>query len=161
MCPVYYHNKFPDSNRMAEWLAYKWYKLHLRLARRHYGGSLAVCVKVLLCGTLFWDTHLKRSPGINRKILYPSPGFLSMAFDAELKQHYNELVNQLWYYNMQLLTTLWYNKSNTECGIIRPTNAIYTWNHIHFLKVRPFQNVKSIRQAVFKLPRSQAISRIG
>ena len=23
-----------------------------------------------------------------------------------------------------------YNKSNTECGIIRPTNA-FTWDHIH------------------------------
>ena len=37
----------------------------------------------------------------------------------------------------------------------------FTWDHIHFLEVRPFQNVKSIRQAVFKLPRSQEISCIG
>ena len=26
------------------------------------------------------------------------------------------------------------NKSNTECGIIRPTNA-FTWDHIHYLEV--------------------------
>ena len=25
------------------------------------------------------------------------------------------------------------NKSNTECGIIRPTNA-FTWDHIHYLE---------------------------
>ena len=51
------------------------------------------------------------------------------------------------------------NKSNTECGIIRPTNAIYMGSHS--LLVRPYQNVKSIRQAVFKLPHSQEISCIG
>ena len=36
----------------------------------------------------------------------------------------------------------------------------FTWDHIHYLEVRPYQNEKSIRQAVFKLPRSQTISRI-
>ena len=34
----------------------------------------------------------------------------------------------------------------------------FTRDYIHYLEVRPYQNVKSIRQAVFKLPRSQAIS---
>ena len=34
----------------------------------------------------------------------------------------------------------------------------FTWDHIHYLKVQPYKNVKSIRQAVFKLPHSQAIS---
>ena len=37
----------------------------------------------------------------------------------------------------------------------------FTWDHIHYLEVRPYQNVKSIRQAVFKLLHSQAISCIG
>ena len=37
----------------------------------------------------------------------------------------------------------------------------FTWNHIHYLEVRPYQNVKSIQQAVFKLPHSQAICCIG
>ena len=37
----------------------------------------------------------------------------------------------------------------------------FTWDHIYYLKVRPYQNVKSIQQAVFKLPHSQAISCIG
>ena len=37
----------------------------------------------------------------------------------------------------------------------------FTWDHIHYLEVRPYQNVKSIRQAVFKLPHSQEISCIG
>ena len=37
----------------------------------------------------------------------------------------------------------------------------FTWDHIHYLEVRPYQNVKSIQQAVFKLPHSQAISCIG
>ena len=37
----------------------------------------------------------------------------------------------------------------------------FTWDHIHYLKVRPYQNVKSIRQAFFQLPHSQAISCIG
>ena len=34
----------------------------------------------------------------------------------------------------------------------------FTWDHIHYLKVRPYQNVKSIRQALFKQLHSQAIS---
>ena len=29
----------------------------------------------------------------------------------------------------------------------------FTWEHIHYLEVRPYQNVKSIQQAVFKLLR--------
>ena len=37
----------------------------------------------------------------------------------------------------------------------------FTWDYIHYLEVRPYQNVKSIRQAIFKLPCSEAISRIG
>ena len=37
----------------------------------------------------------------------------------------------------------------------------FTWDHIHYLEVRHYQNVKSIRQAVFKLPHSQAISCTG
>ena len=37
----------------------------------------------------------------------------------------------------------------------------FTWDHIHYLEVRPYQNVKSMRQAVFKLPHSQEISCIG
>ena len=37
----------------------------------------------------------------------------------------------------------------------------FTWDHIHYLEVRPYQNVKSIRQAVFKLPHSQEKSCIG
>ena len=37
----------------------------------------------------------------------------------------------------------------------------FTCDHIHYLKVRPYQNVKSIRHAVFKLPHSQEISCIG
>ena len=37
----------------------------------------------------------------------------------------------------------------------------FTWDHIHYLEVRPYQNVKSIRQAVFKLPHSQGIYCIG
>ena len=37
----------------------------------------------------------------------------------------------------------------------------FTWDHIHYLEVRPYQNVKSIRQAVFKILCSQAISSIG
>ena len=37
----------------------------------------------------------------------------------------------------------------------------FTWNRIQYLEVRPYQNVKSIRQAFFKLPHSQAISCIG
>ena len=44
------------------------------------------------------------------------------------------------------------NKNNTEWGIIRPTNAIYI-RSIHYLEVRPYQNVKPIQQAV-----SQALS---
>ena len=91
------------------------------------------------------------------------------------------------------------NKSNTECGIIRPTNAIYMGSHsllgskalskcevnptsgfqtavaaiLIFVEcpksitsqvsvvLRPYQNVKSIRQAVFKISCSQALSCIG
>ena len=34
----------------------------------------------------------------------------------------------------------------------------FTWDHIHYLEVRPYQNVKSIQQAVFQLLHSQAIS---
>ena len=37
----------------------------------------------------------------------------------------------------------------------------FTWDHIHYLEVRPYQNVKSIQQAVFKRSHSQAISCIG
>ena len=37
----------------------------------------------------------------------------------------------------------------------------FTWDHIHYLELRPYQNVKSIQQAIFKLPHSQAISCIG
>ena len=37
----------------------------------------------------------------------------------------------------------------------------FTWDQIHYLEVRPYQNVKSIRQAVFKISRAQAISCIG
>ena len=37
----------------------------------------------------------------------------------------------------------------------------FTLDQIHYLEVRPYQNVKSIRQAVFKLPHSQEISCIG
>ena len=37
----------------------------------------------------------------------------------------------------------------------------FTWDHIHYLEERPYQNLKSIRQAVFKLPHSQEISCIG
>ena len=37
----------------------------------------------------------------------------------------------------------------------------FTWDHIHYLEVSPYQNVKSIRQAVCRLSRSQAISCIG
>ena len=37
----------------------------------------------------------------------------------------------------------------------------FTWDQIHYLEVRPYQNVKSIRQAVFKISRSQAINCCG
>ena len=37
----------------------------------------------------------------------------------------------------------------------------FTWDHIHYLEVRRYPNVKSIQQAVFKLPHSKAISCIG
>ena len=37
----------------------------------------------------------------------------------------------------------------------------FTWDYIHYLEVRPYQNVKSIQQAGFKLPHSQEISCIG
>ena len=37
----------------------------------------------------------------------------------------------------------------------------FTWDHIHYLEVRPYLNVKSIQQVVFKLPHSQAISCLG
>ena len=99
----------------------------------------------------------------------------------------------------KLERAIWKNKSNTECGIIRPTNAIYMRSHsllrskalskcevnptsgfqtavaaiLVFVEcpksiasqvlvvIRPYQNVKSIRQAVFKISCSQAISCIG
>ena len=37
----------------------------------------------------------------------------------------------------------------------------FTWDQIHYLEVRPYQNVKWIRQAVFKISRSQAINCCG
>ena len=37
----------------------------------------------------------------------------------------------------------------------------FTWDHIHYLEVRPYQNVKSIQQSVFKLPHSQEIFCLG
>ena len=37
----------------------------------------------------------------------------------------------------------------------------FTWDQIHYLEVRPYQNVKWIRQAVFKISRSQAINCYG
>ena len=37
----------------------------------------------------------------------------------------------------------------------------FTWDHIYYLEVRPYQNVMSIQQAVFKLLHLQAISCIG
>ena len=37
----------------------------------------------------------------------------------------------------------------------------FTWDYIHYLEVRPYQNVRLIRQAVIKLPYSQEISCIG
>ena len=37
----------------------------------------------------------------------------------------------------------------------------FTWDHIHYLEVRPYQNVRSIRQADFKLTHSKEISCIG
>ena len=37
----------------------------------------------------------------------------------------------------------------------------FTWDHIHYLEVRPYKNMKSIQQAVFKILCSQAISCIG
>ena len=37
----------------------------------------------------------------------------------------------------------------------------FTWDQIHHLEVRPYQNVKSIRRAVFKISRSQAINCCG
>ena len=37
----------------------------------------------------------------------------------------------------------------------------FTWDQIHYLEVRPYPNVKSIRQAVFKISCTQAISCIG
>ena len=33
-----------------------------------------------------------------------------------------------------ILMSLFANKSNAECGIIRPTNE-FTWDHIHYLEV--------------------------
>ena len=42
-----------------------------------------------------------------------------------------------------------YNKSNTECGIIRPTNAL-TWDHIHYLEVSYQYPVKGT-MLIFKL----------
>ena len=37
----------------------------------------------------------------------------------------------------------------------------FTGDQFHYLEVRPYQNVKSIRQAVFKIWRSQAINCCG
>ena len=37
----------------------------------------------------------------------------------------------------------------------------FKWYHIHYLEVRPYQNVMSIQQAVLKVPHLQAISCIG
>ena len=37
----------------------------------------------------------------------------------------------------------------------------FTWDQSHYLEVRPYQNVKSIRQAVFKISDSQAINCCG
>ena len=48
----------------------------------------------VVCGTVYGDMHLERSPGINRKIRvsYPGPGFLSSATWPSLpKKHYNGL----------------------------------------------------------------------
>ena len=44
---------------------------------------------------------------------------------------------------------------------ILPRKMQFTWDYIHYLEVRPYQNVKSIQQAFFKLPHSQAIFCIG
>ena len=46
-------------------------------------------------------------------------------------------------------TMLIFNKSNTECGIIRPTNA-FTWDHIQYLEVSYQYPVKGIL-SIFKL----------
>ena len=68
----------------------------------HKGRSLAVlpdCLKGrVVCGTVFGDIHLKRSPGIYRKsrVSYPGPGFLSSATWPSLpKKHCNGLINQM------------------------------------------------------------------
>ena len=37
----------------------------------------------------------------------------------------------------------------------------FTWDQIHYFEVRPYQNVKLIRQAVFKISRSQTINCCG
>ena len=62
------------------------------------GWSLAVqpnCLKGrVVCGTVYGEMHLKKSPGINRKsrVSYPGPGFLSSAAWPSLpKKHYNGL----------------------------------------------------------------------
>ena len=50
-----------------------------------------------VCGTVYGDMHLKRSPGINGKsrVSYPGPEFLSNATWPLLqKKHYNGLINQ-------------------------------------------------------------------
>ena len=52
------------------------------------------------------------------------------------------------------------NKSDTECGIIRPTNTIYMGSH-SLLGSKALSNVNSIRQVVFKQVHSQEISCIG
>ena len=55
-----------------------------------------------MCGTVYGDMHLKRSPGINRKIriLYPDPGFLSSTtWPSMPKKQHNGLIielTQLW-----------------------------------------------------------------
>ena len=51
------------------------------------------------------------------------------------------------YENKNTITFL--NKSNTECGIICPTNA-FMWDHIHYLEVSYQYSVK-VTMLIFKL----------
>ena len=49
----------------------------------------------VVCGTVYGDMHLKRSPGINRnsRVSFPSPGFLSsVTWPLLPKKHYNGLI---------------------------------------------------------------------
>ena len=51
----------------------------------------------MVCGSVYGDMHLKRSPEINRKsgVLYPGPKFLSSATSPFWpKKHYNGLIDQ-------------------------------------------------------------------